>query len=158
MGIDISPPHLYSLKILSAYYTRSVELATMLQGLWDVMQMKHSADRHRHWSRKDISDHIKCIFPFNDDALTASSHNPTELFIWISAQFFCKLDISMRIKRLNIFGIYPLKDCRFFSKSLSNAAGSKGMPVEKTDRVIHLADILKKVYEQCGASTTLIFA
>lgn len=40
---------------------------------------------------------------------------------------------------------------RFFSKSLSNAAGSKGMPVEKTDRVIHLADILKKVYEQCGA-------
>lgn len=40
---------------------------------------------------------------------------------------------------------------RFFSKSLSNAAGSKGMPVEKTDRVIHLSDILKKVYEQCGA-------
>lgn len=40
---------------------------------------------------------------------------------------------------------------RFFSKSLSNAVGSKGMPVEKTDRVIHLADILKKVYEQCGA-------
>lgn len=40
---------------------------------------------------------------------------------------------------------------RFFSKSLSNAAGSKGMPVEKTDRVLHLAEILKKVYEQCGA-------
>lgn len=40
---------------------------------------------------------------------------------------------------------------RFFSKSLSNAVGSKGMPVEKTDRVIHLADILKAVYEKCGA-------
>ena len=40
---------------------------------------------------------------------------------------------------------------RFFSKSLSNAQGSKGMPVEKTDRVPHLAEILKRVYEQCGA-------
>ena len=40
---------------------------------------------------------------------------------------------------------------RFFSKSLSNAVGSKGMPVEKTDRVPHLANILKQVYEQCGA-------
>ena len=40
---------------------------------------------------------------------------------------------------------------RFFSKSLSSAAGSKGLPVEKTDRVPHLASILKTVYEQCGA-------
>lgn len=40
---------------------------------------------------------------------------------------------------------------KFFSKSLSNATGSKGMPVEKTDRVPHLAKILKRVYEQCGA-------
>lgn len=40
---------------------------------------------------------------------------------------------------------------RFFSKSLSNAVGSKGMPVEKTDRIPHLADITKAVYEQCGA-------
>lgn len=40
---------------------------------------------------------------------------------------------------------------RFFSKSLSNAQGSKGMPVEKTDRIPHLAEILKRVYEQCGA-------
>lgn len=40
---------------------------------------------------------------------------------------------------------------RFFSKSLSNAAGSKGMPVEKTDRIPHLANILKTVYEICGA-------
>lgn len=40
---------------------------------------------------------------------------------------------------------------RFFSKSLSSAAGSKGQPVEKTDRVPHLANILKEVYKQCGA-------
>lgn len=40
---------------------------------------------------------------------------------------------------------------RFFSKSLSSASGSKGIPVEKTDRVPHLANILKQVYELCGA-------
>lgn len=40
---------------------------------------------------------------------------------------------------------------RFFSKSLSSAAGSKGQPVEKTDRIPHLASILKAVYEECGA-------
>lgn len=40
---------------------------------------------------------------------------------------------------------------RFFSKSLSSAAGSKGQPVEKTDRIPHLANILKQVYEECGA-------
>lgn len=40
---------------------------------------------------------------------------------------------------------------RFFSKSLSSAAGSKGQPVEKTDRIPHLANILKAVYGQCGA-------
>lgn len=40
---------------------------------------------------------------------------------------------------------------RFFSKSLSSASGSKGMPVEKTDRIPHLANILKQVYESCGA-------
>lgn len=39
---------------------------------------------------------------------------------------------------------------RFFSKSLSSAAGSKGMPVEKTDRVPHLAEILIKAYGECG--------
>lgn len=40
---------------------------------------------------------------------------------------------------------------KFFSKSLSSAAGSKGMPVEKTDRVPHLAKVLSRVYEECGA-------
>ena len=40
---------------------------------------------------------------------------------------------------------------RFFSKRLSNAVGSKGQPIEKTDRIPHLANILKQVYEQCGA-------
>lgn len=40
---------------------------------------------------------------------------------------------------------------RFFSKSLSSAEGSKGMPVEKTDRIPHLAKIMKTVYDECGA-------
>ncbi len=40
---------------------------------------------------------------------------------------------------------------KFFSKSLSSAAGSKGMPVEKTDRIPHLAKVLSRVYEECGA-------
>lgn len=40
---------------------------------------------------------------------------------------------------------------RFFSKRLSQAIGSKGQPIEKTNRVPHLAEILKRVYEECGA-------
>lgn len=40
---------------------------------------------------------------------------------------------------------------RFFSKSLSNAAGSKGQPIEKTDRIPHISNIFKMVYELCGA-------
>lgn len=40
---------------------------------------------------------------------------------------------------------------KFFSKSLSSAVGSKGMPVEKTDRIPHLAKVLSRVYEECGA-------
>lgn len=40
---------------------------------------------------------------------------------------------------------------RFFSKRLSQAEGSKGQPIEKTDRIPHLAEILKRVYEECGA-------
>lgn len=40
---------------------------------------------------------------------------------------------------------------RFFSKTLSSAQGTKGQPVEKTANIPHLADITKKVYEQCGA-------
>lgn len=39
---------------------------------------------------------------------------------------------------------------RFFSKSLSTAKETKGMPVEKSDHVPHLTKILKHVYEQCG--------
>lgn len=40
---------------------------------------------------------------------------------------------------------------RFFSKRLSQAKGNEGMPVEKTGHLPHLASILKKVYEACGA-------
>lgn len=46
---------------------------------------------------------------------------------------------------------YLNTDGKFFSKSLSSAVGSKGMPVEKTDRIPHLAKIMKAVYETCGA-------
>lgn len=40
---------------------------------------------------------------------------------------------------------------RFFSKRLSQAKGSEGVPVEKTGHIPHLSNILKKVYEECGA-------
>lgn len=45
---------------------------------------------------------------------------------------------------LNSFG-------RFYSKSLSTAKATKGMPVDKTGHVPHLASICRYVYEQCGA-------
>ena len=40
---------------------------------------------------------------------------------------------------------------RFYSKRLSQASGSVGMPVDKTDHIPHLANILKQVYDECGA-------
>lgn len=40
---------------------------------------------------------------------------------------------------------------RFYSKRLSQAVGSEGMPIDKTDHIPHLANILKQVYEQTGA-------
>lgn len=40
---------------------------------------------------------------------------------------------------------------RFFSKSLSTAKETKGMPVDKSDRVPHLAAIMKNVFKKCGA-------
>lgn len=40
---------------------------------------------------------------------------------------------------------------RFFSKRLSQAKGSEGVPTEKTDHIPHLSRILKSVYELCGA-------
>lgn len=46
---------------------------------------------------------------------------------------------------------YINSEGRFFSKRLSQAKGSEGQPVDKTDHIPHLSNILKKVYEQCGA-------
>lgn len=40
---------------------------------------------------------------------------------------------------------------RFYSKRLSQAVGSEGMPIDKTDHIPHLAHILRRVYEQTGA-------
>ena len=37
---------------------------------------------------------------------------------------------------------------RFFSKSLSQAKGNEGQPVEKTDHIPHLSDVLKKVAKE----------
>lgn len=40
---------------------------------------------------------------------------------------------------------------RFFSKRLSQAKGSEGIPIDKTEHIPHLSEILKRVYELCGA-------
>jgi hypothetical protein len=40
---------------------------------------------------------------------------------------------------------------KFFSKRLSTAKGSEGNPVEKTGHMPHIKDLLRYVYEQCGA-------
>jgi ATP-dependent DNA ligase len=40
---------------------------------------------------------------------------------------------------------------RFFSRKLSEAKGSEGMPIEKTDHVPHLADALRAIAEVCDA-------
>jgi ATP-dependent DNA ligase len=45
---------------------------------------------------------------------------------------------------------YLNNEGRFFSKRLSEAKGSEGQPVEKTGHMIHLAAILKTVYEKVG--------
>lgn len=46
---------------------------------------------------------------------------------------------------------YLNSEGRFFSKRLSQAKGSEGVPVEKTGHIPHLSSILRRVYEQCGA-------
>lgn len=46
---------------------------------------------------------------------------------------------------------YLNSEGRFFSKRLSNAVGTEGMPVEKTGHLPWLTEILDAVYQQCGA-------
>lgn len=46
---------------------------------------------------------------------------------------------------------YINSEGRFFSKRLSQAKGSEGMPIEKTGHIPHISNILRRVYEQCGA-------
>lgn len=46
---------------------------------------------------------------------------------------------------------YLSRDGRFFSKSLSSAQGSKGQPIDKSDRIPHLTSIMQEVWKQCQA-------
>lgn len=46
---------------------------------------------------------------------------------------------------------YLSTEGRFFSKSLSSAQGSKGQPIDKSDRIPHLTGIMHKVWLICKA-------
>jgi len=39
---------------------------------------------------------------------------------------------------------------KFFSKRLSQAKGNEGMPIEKTNHIPHISDILKNTFDLCG--------
>lgn len=46
---------------------------------------------------------------------------------------------------------YINSEGRFFSKRLSQAKGSEGTPIEKTGHIPHISNILRRVFEECGA-------
>ena len=95
----------------------------------------------------NINNQYKCAAECEDKIIGVYGcdiHDDIDNWINVSPYTYAVEEKYDGFSYLNVEG-------RFFSKSLSSAAGSKGQPVEKTDRVPHLAKILKSVYEQCGA-------